>query len=598
MNRMQFRELSNYLLKLEQTPKRLEITAILADLIRQLSQSETREATYLIMGILKAPFEDLKFNLAEKMVLKIIENTYATVKNPITTAQINEIYRRTGDLGDTVFELAPKNKESTIAITDVYKKLTEIATTSGTGSQDIKIKKTAALLKELDNASAKFVVRIILGNTRLGFTELTHISALAAYLGDKKLAKQIEAVYSIHPDIGVIAEKIKKHGIKGINEIMIEPGVPILSQKAQRYGTLEETIEKMQLVWAEFKFDGTRVQLHMDRKSSSTNYESVQTPMFSRYDNTFLIETFTRNLERTTHQYPDIVHAAKKQINADAVILDGEAIGYDKKTGDFLPFQETIQRKRKHDVKDAAKNIPLKYFVFDILYLNGKSLINESLRERKRLLKEIIKPGDVITVDEYFETDNTDKLHDYYEIAKKKGLEGLIVKKPEDKYQAGARSYSWVKLKRADEKLLEDSIDCVVLGYYDGKGMRSEFGIGGFLAGVYDSKEDKFKTITKVGTGLTEEDFDKLKKLCDKVKTNKLPSNVAMDKIYLPDVITLPKIVVELGADEISESPSHSAGYALRFPRLLKFREDKSPTEATTVEEIKAMHKHQKRGKY
>ncbi|PJA87301.1 MAG: hypothetical protein CO141_00165 [Candidatus Moranbacteria bacterium CG_4_9_14_3_um_filter_42_9] len=585
-------------MKLESTPKRLEITAILAELIEKLDQTEIRCATHLILGQLKAPFENLRFNIAEKLMIKILENAYSTPQKIVSDKDVTNLYNKAGDLGNVAFGLADTTKTGKLSITQVYERLCEIAKIEGNGSVDTKIKKTATLLRELDPLSAKYATRIILGITRLGFTELTFVDALSLYLKDKKLGTQIENVYYTYPEIGLIAEKIKKSGIKGISKILIETGVPILSQKAQRVSDAEEAIEKMGKVWAEYKFDGTRVQLHFDKHKPISHKNSDQTELFNDKDASYLVKTFTRNLEETTHQYPDIVQAAKQQINAQSAILDGEAIGYDKKTGTFLPFQETMQRKRKYDIGDTAKNVPLKYFVFDILLLDGKPLVNLPLRERKSLLKKTIKPGDTILIDDYLETDNAEKLHEYYTEAKGKSLEGLVVKRPGDAYQAGARSYSWVKLKKAGEKLLEDSVDCVVLGYYAGRGERSKFGIGGFLVGVYDKKSDSFKTVTKVGTGLTDEDWDYLKKMCDKVKINTIPTNVAMDKIYMPDVLVKPSIVVELIADEISDSPSHTAGYALRFPRLVKFRDDKSPSEITTVDEIKTMYRQQKRGAY
>jgi len=201
----------------------------------------------------------------------------------------------------------------------------------------------------------------------------------------------------------------------------------------------------------------------------------------------------------------------------------------------------------------------------------------------------------VINVDDFIETDEFEKLKEYFEIAKARGLEGIVVKTPEDPYQAGARSYSWIKYKKADQKLLSDTVDCVVLGYYFGKGVRSKFGIGGFLVGVYDKNKDIFRTVSKIGTGLKEEDWIKLKKMSDKVKVKNKPKNVDMNKIFEPSVFVEPKIVVEIGADEISVSPTHTAGYALRFPRLIKFRNDKDPKETTTVEEIEKMYKNQKR---
>lgn len=582
---------SQYLSLLDKTSKRLEITTILSELINKLNKEEIDKAIYLSSGYLRAPYENIKFNMAEKMMLRALEQAYSTKDNLNISSKINSIYKKEGDLGNVAFELAKDKVSEEIEIIQVHKHLEDIAKEAGPGSQDYKVNKTAELLKRLDKNSAKYIVRIILGLIRLGFTELTIISALAEYLGNKKYASEIEKKYNIHPDIGLIAKIIKQKGIKGLDEIKIETGVPVLSQKAQRVSGMEEAMKRIKNVWAEFKFDGTRVQLHLDRDKYISG--EVQNSLFDTEDNKILIRTYTRNLEETTHQYPDIVLAADKQIRAQSIILDGEAIGFNKKTGEFLPFQETIQRKRKHDIEETAKNIPLKYYVFDILFLNGQSLIDKTLRERRKILDKIIDKGDTIIVDEHLETDRFEDLKKYYETAKEKKLEGLIAKNPEDVYQAGARSYSWIKLKSADEKLLKDSIDCVVLGYYYGKGVRSKFGIGGFLVGIYDEKENNFKTITKIGTGLTEEDWGVLKKMADKLKVGVLPKNIIMNKIFTPDVLLSPEIIVEIGADEISVSPSHTAGYALRFPRLLKFRADKKPTEITTLNEIKSMFKNQ-----
>jgi DNA ligase-1 len=592
---MKVKEFSEFLNKLEQTSKRLEITDILVDLIKKLDANEVDIAMYLAQGYLSAQFVDLKFNIADKMMMRIIEAALSSPKHIVSIEKILAEYKNTGDLGNTIYNLLTTDKGGNIEVTELHEALVDIAQTEGSGSQDSKISKTAVLLKLLDKNSAKYVTRIILGTTRLGFTELTVLSALAQFSGDKSKAKEIENCYNIHPDIGLIAKQIKKHGLKGLEDIKIEVGVPILSQKAQRVSGLEEAIERIPEIWAEYKFDGTRVQLHMDRnkKAASSNFE--QASFFAKAEPSFITKTFTRNLEETTHQYPDIISAADKQIKADSVILDGEAIGYNKETGSFLPFQETIQRKRKHGIEEAMLNIPLKYFVFDILYCNGKPTTQLPLTERHALLEEIIKEGDVIKIAENFSTNTLEGLEEFFQNAKDKKLEGLIVKKQDDTYQAGARSYSWIKLKLADDKLLKDSVDCVVLGYYVGKGVRQKFGIGGFLVGVYDDKTDSFKTITKIGTGLDEQDWLKLKTLADKIKVDKIPANVDMDKIFMPDVILKPAIVVEIGADEISISPTHTAGYALRFPRLLKFREDKKSTEATTLIEIAKMYKTQRK---
>ena len=584
---MRFKEFASYLERLETTPKRLEITDILVELIGKLTHEETPQAIYLSLGYLKAPFENRVFNMADRQVVKILQ--------ALTKEDVARLYAELGDLGSVAKNVLTKNIDNKYSVTEIYGKLLEIASIEGLGSVDLKMKKTTVLLNSVDSLSAKFITRIILGTVRLGFTELTVITALAIISGDKKLAEKIERVYNEHPDIGLIAQRIKESGIAGLKKIDIEPGVPVLSQKAQRVSGMEEAFERIPNVWAEFKFDGTRVQLHMDRnKKAKTGKGAVD--LFGEVANKFLMKTYTRNLEETTHQYPDLLEAADKQIKADSIILDGEAIGFNRETGAFLPFQETIQRKRKHGVTEAAKNIPLKYFVFDILYLNGKSTTELPLRERKKILRNIIAAGDTIIVDDDMETESFEKLVEYFEIAKEKGLEGLIVKNPDDNYQAGARSYSWIKLKKADEKLLDDSVDCVLLGYYHGRGVRSKFGIGGFLVGVMDKDAEVFKTVTKVGTGLTDEEWVKIKKLADKHKTKTVPKNVLVEKTLLPDVIIEPMIVLEIGADEISVSQNHTSGYALRFPRLIKFREDKNPSEATTLKEIELMFKKQ-RGK-
>ncbi len=587
---------SKYLCRLEETSKRLEITSILAEMLNELDPDELDIAIYLALGTLKAPYDNPKFNIAEKMMIRILEQTYSSAKHIISQSEITDMYNKLGDLGNVTYELAAEHKNNSISIKDLHTRLVDLANIEGNGSQELKIKKATSILNDLDSLSAKYVVRIILGITRLGFTELTIVDALAQNLGNKEYADKIESVYNIHPDIGLIIKELKTKGIKYLDKIKIEAGVPVLSQKAQRLSGPEEALEKMKDAWAEFKFDGTRVQLHMDKNVKVKHASSEQENLFDDVSTKekYLIKTYTRNLEETTHQYPDIVEAAQKQIKADSIILDGEAIGYDKQTGGFLPFQETIQRKRKHGVKDTALNIPLKYFVFDILYLNGESMVEKPLKERREILQKIILPGETIQIDEHLETSSVDELANYYEIAKERGLEGLVVKNPNDAYQAGARSYSWIKLKKADQKLLDDSVDCVVLGYYAGRGVRSKFGIGGFLVGILDDKTDQFKTVSKIGTGLTETDWVYLKDLCDKYKTDKLPQNVSMDKIFAPDVIVMPKIVVEIGADEISISQTHTAGYALRFPRLLKFRDDKNPNEATTLAELKKMYSIQK----
>lgn len=576
---MKLKEFSNYLEKLDQTSKRLEMTDILSELISELHKDEIRIGIYLSLGMLKAPFEDLKFNFADKQMIKTL-----AVFLDMSPEEISSSYAKLGDLGSVIEKYFSKKDSKNLSLIECYEKLEEIAKDEGNGSQDRKSKKIINLLSDVDALSAKYIVRIILGNNRLGFTELTVIDGLCKFLNDKKLKEKIEGAFNRFPDIGYIAEKIKEHGISGVNKIKIKPGVPIQPQRAQRLSSPEEIIEKMGHVWCEYKFDGTRVQLHLDKSKKTKSDDLFETK------EDYLVKTFTRNLEETTHQYPDVIEDAKKQLDVDSVILDGEAIGFNKETNEYLPFQETIQRKRKHNVSEIAKQIPLKYLVFDILYLNGEETLEMPLIERRKLLNKIVKKGGNIEIDAHMETSDPMEVAEFFDEAKRKKLEGIMVKKPDSLYEAGARAFSWIKFKRHEADEASDTLDVAVLGYFYGKGVRSEFGIGGFLVGIYDKETQSFKSISKIGSGLTDEEWVKIKKDCDEISLNEKPKDYDVSKDMYPDVWVKPKIVVVVRADEVSISPIHTAGIALRFPRLMSFREDKSPTDTTTIEEIKTIY--------
>jgi DNA ligase-1 len=339
----------------------------------------------------------------------------------------------------------------------------------------------------------------------------------------------------------------------------------------------------------EVKYDGTRVQLHMDKKRMVEIQNSDQLSFFDNKKKMPYVRSFTRNLEESTGMFPDLVKAAIEQIDADSVILDGEAVGYDPKTQKMIPFQETSQRKRKHGILEKVNEIPLRYFVFDLLYLNGKPLLNLSFDERRKKLQEIVKKGEIIVVDEQKIVRDPNSLLEFFKEVKGQGLEGVVMKKLDSKYEAGGRGYSWVKFKREESDDLEDTIDGVILGYYLGKGNRAKFGIGGFLVGLFDPNKDGFVTVCKVGSGPTEEEWQEIKRRADKIKSSEKPSNVEVEKTLIPDVWSKPEIVVVIRADEITVSEVHTAGYALRFPRLMAFRDDKNAKGSTTPEEVKTL---------
>jgi len=304
-------------------------------------------------------------------------------------------------------------------------------------------------------------------------------------------------------------------------------------------------------------------------------------------------------LENTTHAFPDIVSGAQKEIKAKSAILEGEAIAYNPLTSEFLPFQETTKRRRKYKVEEMVQKLPLVLFAFDLLYLNGKDITAKPYRERRQLLQSIVsKDGVTVRLAEERVLYSAEDITKFFNEAVSEGLEGLMLKKLDSPYVAGGRGFHWIKFKRSQSGELTDTVDCVLLGVYAGRGRRTELGVGGLLVGVYDDKKDEFVTICRIGTGLTDEEFRKVNKIGKELKVQHKPARVN-SKIE-PNYWVEPKVVLEIYADEITKSPIHTAGeengvgYALRFPRLVKFREsDKRVEDATTVEEIKKLYKNQ-----
>lgn len=586
---MTFARFCDYLQKLENTSKRLEITAIYASLLQELSVSETDKAVYLSLGQMGPSFNTLDFAIAEKMLLRAIVKAFE-----VNGKKVQEVYDKEGDLGNTAqyFSEILKTKDKGITINEIYEKLEELAKDSGNGSQERKIDKFSKLLQSVSPLGARYLTRIPLQNTRLGFSEITIVEALSWLNNkDKSLKKEIEKYLHIHPDIGRISMLFKKGGLLALKEIKLEVGIPVLPQLCQRVADANEAIEKLGgKAGSEIKYDGTRVQLHIDRNKKTNINESLQESFFEHEKNMPFVKTYTRNLEESTNMFPDLIKNAIDNLNCENAILDGEAVGVDIKTGEMVPFQETSQRKRKHGIAEKIKEIPLKYFVFDLLYLNGKSLLEKPLFERREILKTVIKKNENITLSLQTIVNSENEILAEFTKSKKMKLEGIVLKKLDSLYEAGGRGFEWVKFKRADEENLSDTVDAVIMGYYFGKGDRAKFGIGGFLVGVYDSENDKYLTATKVGSGATEEEWQKIKKEVDKIKSKEKPRNYEVSKNLTCDVYCNPKIVVVIRADEITISDEHSAGYALRFPRLMAIRTDKKPTDTTTVEELKHIY--------
>lgn len=579
---MKFKELSVYLQKLESTSSRNDMVLILADLFKAVPASEFDQVMYLLQGRVAPLFVALEFGMADKMILKAISRAY-----DIDQKKVDEEFRKIGDLGELAEKLGEKVNGKDVSVGEVFEVLEMVAKTGGAGSVEKKVEMLSGLFKDLDPVSVRFVARIPVAKLRLGFSDMTVLDSLSWMLiGDKSLRTSIERAYNIRPDLGAIGKMIKEYGIKGVDKIEPVVGTPILMAKAERLSSGEEIIAKIGECAIEPKFDGFRLQAHIKKGE---------------------VKLYTRNLEEVTFMYPDIEEGLKEQINIDEAILEGEAIAYNPETGEYLPFQMTSQRKRKYDIAEMAKKIPLKYMCFELLYADGKNFIHESYVERRKKLASIIKPGPTLYLSEEQVMGDSEHVDHFFDDCLSRGLEGILAKKLDGTYQAGARGWNWIKLKRSYSAKLDDTIDCVVMGYYSGQGKRTGFGLGAFLIGVYDEKQDKFVTIAKIGTGLTDEEWKTLFKECQKVKTDKMPALYEVDKVLFPDVWVKPEVMVEIRADELTRSTVHTAGrilkpsksgsafdvdvsgYALRFPRLERFRDDKKPTDATTLKEIEEM---------
>jgi DNA ligase-1 len=572
---MQFKELSQYFLKIENTSSRLEMTQIISDLFKKIGTDEIDKVLYLLQGRISPLYVKKDFGIGERLLIKGIVSALN-----IERKFFMNTYEKIGDLGKAV-EYFRKDifsiEENDLSISQVFAVLEKITTLSGDKSQDVKNSLLIGLIRALDPLSCRYIVRIPTNTLRLGFSDMTILDAFSWMLtGDKTLRPEIEKRYHVRPDIGLIGKKLKEKGLSGLDEILPEVFTPIIMMRAERMSSGEEIISQIGECYIESKYDGFRVQVH-------------------KWDDQVVL--FSRSLEDVSYMYPDIVEGIKKQVRINEVILEGEAIGFNPQTGDFLPFQETVQRKRKYDIDEKAKEIPLKLFTFELLYADGKSYLEEPLVERRKKLERVIKVSkdtfeDTILVAPKELVSDPKKVNELFEVAIGKGLEGIIAKKLTGIYQAGARGWNWIKFKKSYSSKIQDTIDCVVMGYDFGKGKRTEFGMGAFLVGVYDVDTDSFLTIAKIGTGLTDVEWKFLK---DKIDQQKLisknkPHNYIVEKNLECDVWVDPQIVVEIKADEITKSPIHSAKLALRFPRLQRFRDDKEVIDITSLKELREMH--------
>lgn len=593
---MTFADFSNFLNKLEQTSSRLEMTEQLAELYQQFQPAEIQPAAYLMQGRLVPEYKSLEFNLSTKLIqralAKLLERHQDQLDNGVTTqtnffgdenndrllAIVKDEFKQVGDLGlvaeNSVAELKLESEQS-LGISQVFTDLEKIASQAGHGSQERKVMGLVELWEKVEPLSARYITRIIMGKVRLGFSTMTFLDALSwAVTGDKSQRRELEEAYNKRADAGDLARLYlladnQTQREQVLAEYEVENGVPVVPALAQRLNSAAEVVAHMGQVMMEPKYDGLRVQIHFQASGET--------------------KVFTRSLDDISHMFPELEHIATA-LDVKSCILDAEAIGCDPDSGELVTFQQTITRRRKHGIQDQADRVPLRFYIFDLLEVDGQSLVDRSLAQRKNKLNQTVKLDQTFYLTEYQLSSDPATIKTFHQHQLDQGLEGAIFKKINAPYRGGRKGWRWVKMKEAEGSRgkLNDTLDCVVMGYYAGKGKRSEFGIGAILVGVRDETTDEIKTVTKIGTGLTDDQFREMKQRADAVITASQPKQYQVPKNLTPDVWTQPQIVIEVAADEITTSPTHTAGVALRFPRLISFRDDKSWEQATALQELKA----------
>jgi DNA ligase-1 len=571
---VKFSELAASLDQMEATSSRNELVRILSEVYKASSVDELKPITYLIQGRLAPFFEPVEIGLGERLLITAIAGAYSVSKEEVT-----KLNRQTGDLGVTAQRLAPASRRQSPSVIEVHQRLAQIADAGGAGSQQEKLDGFTGLLRDLDATSAKHLVRITLGKMRLGIGDPTVLDALSfAKKGDRSLRPVLEAAYNRTSDLGLIARTLWDKGEKGLAALKVTAGHPLRPQLAERLPNPEAVIKKLGTVGVQPKYDGLRVQIHKNAKA---------------------VSIFSRNLESMTGMFPELV-AAASGLKVKSVILDGEAIAYNAESEEYVPFQETTARRRKEGIQEMAARVPMRAFVFDVMFRDGSDLTPLPYERRFEIVKELLRKSDTLIPAPLTTTDSAEVLTRELLDNISRGLEGVVAKRLDSPYQAGARNFNWVKLKRNTSGQLNDTIDVVLLGYYQGKGKRAEFGTGALLAGVYDSDKDEFVTISKLGTGLSDQGWREIYERLAKLEVAEKPARVNSN--FVPDAWLEPAIVVEVLADEITPSPRHTAGmtanqpgFALRFPRIVSLRTaDKKPEDATSVREIREMFEQQR----
>ena len=578
---MEFSIIAEIFERMEGTTKRIELTNLLVELLKKTPKKIIPNAVYLLQGIIRPNFEGVELGVAEKLAIRAISKS-----SGLSIKKIEDDYKKCGDLGLTASNILKLKTQTTftaekITLERVYETLFRIAKLGGKGSQDLKMKYISSLLNDATPLEAKFVLKILLGTLRLGIAENTIMDALAiAFTGKKENKEQIENAYNVSSDLGKVSLLIATDGIDEIKKFKISLFSPIRPMLADRVKSEKEAIKKMpERFAAEYKLDGERVQIHKQANE---------------------VVLFSRRLENITQYYPDIVENVKKSLSVNEGVFEAEIVPVNENTGEFLPFQELMHRRRKYKLEKAISQYPITVNFFDVLYFDKKDCLNLEYSERRKILEKLVNEDDFSKLVPMLLVKNENEIEDFLENSINSGCEGLMLKALDAPYRAGARGSNWLKLKREYRNELGDSLDLIVIGGYFGRGRRTGL-YGTLLLGTYNPDKDNFPSVCKVGTGFTDESLDQLYQILSNKITLKKNSRVVSE--MEADVWFEPELVLEIVASEITLSPIHKtglnlirkgSGFALRFPKFTgKIRYEKAVEDASTDEEVLTLYKGQ-----
>jgi DNA ligase-1 len=576
---MDYADLVRYYEEIEATTKRLEMTDILVNMLRQVPPDEMRRVILLTQGKVLPDFAGPELGLAEKLVVKAI-----AFSTGLPDTEITALWKEKGDMGLVGAEALERMRQTSLfpnplTVERVYDNLLSIAQAKGAGSQEQKLRLLADLMNDAEPAEAKYILRTVMGKMRLGVADMTIVDALAAAFAEKERRDEVERAYNVSSDLGRVAEVLARDGIEALRDIHLEVGIPLRAMLSERLPSVEEIFEKLGRCAFEYKYDGLRVQAHVSEE----------------------VRLFSRRLEDITGQFPDLVDGLREAFTATEAVVEGEAVPVDPNTGEFLPFQVVSHRRgRKFDLDVAQEEYPVRLYLFDCLYLDGADLTAEPLETRRKALESCIDPKELVQLGKFIVTEDPQEADAFFHESIAAGCEGLMAKALDSPYQAGSRGWNWIKYKREYKAELSDTLDLVVVGAFAGRGRRAGF-YGTLLLAAYREEDDTFPTLCKMGSGLTDEDLAGLEELLAEWKVERKHPRVVSD--MEADYWFSPGKVLEIRGAEVTLSPVHKcgwgairegAGLAIRFPRFTgRWREDKAPEDATTEKEVVDMYREQ-----